>query len=1305
MRKKILLFLLLFTGLVNAQNITIPDANFKAKLLEADISKPIAFDVAGDPIKIDTDNDGEIQLSEALAVHRLKVSNSGIMDLTGISSFINLKNLDCGYNILFNLDVSALVNLVTLNCSGSYFITTLDVSASPNLKQLFCDGNRLTDLNVNGLADLTILSCSNNKLTNLDVNSLTNLEVLICENNKLTDLNINGLNNLDTVMCNSNNLVNLNLSGLPNLRALFCTRNLLTSINVSNLPNLTEFSCFYNQITSLDLSNSINLTSLSCGENKITTLILNGLTKLNNLECSYLPDNLIINGANLNALKSLQYTGSNSTLTLNGFPGLENLNLNLAQPSVILNTTGFSILANIYLAGGPTTSFTVNGSGTTSLKSINCSNSQLNSLNLNGINNLASLNCSNSKLTSLDLSGLPDLTFLDFSRNKITTIDLSNVPNLKHLDCNNSLLGSLNLTGLSNLEYLDCSNHASTGIIGNQITSLDIAGLTKLKYLDCSNYQFNGILGALGNVITSLDVNNLVFLEQLKCSKNRLSSLVVNGLTNLTTLDCSYNLLTSLDLIGLTNITKLNYSYNQLSNLNMIGLVNITELDCSNNTISTLNLSSMPNLSTLNCGKNALTTLDLTGLNQLTKLHCGNNLLTSLDVNTFTNLTSLDCNNNKLTTLDVNNLTNLNYLQCGANNLTTLNLNGLTKLTDLNCSGNELINLDLSTLTSLRNLLCTLNQLTSLDTSSSPNLQYIECRNNQLTNIDFSTLPNLQFIDCRFNQITNLNVSNSPLLTTISCTDNQITTLDVSELKNLSNLYCSSNLLTHLYVKNGRNETNLDFSGNPGLAYICADDAQVGSIQAKLNTLGMTATVSNSYCSFTPGGQHNTLIGTTIFDGNNNGCNVNDPLHPNIRIDISNGSSTGSAFTNLDGTSTFYTQAGSFTITPNIENASAFNILPAIATVDFANNDYNISDRYFCLSANGVHPDVEIVISPITPARPGFDAIYQIVYKNKGNQVLSGNVKLVFDDSRMNLLSATPAVDTQTTNNLEWAYSGLLPFESRVIDLEFNVNTPLVIPAVNNGDILNFTVAITPVAGDESPSDNSFNYNQTVVGSFDPNDITCLQGESVSPDTIGDYLHYIVNFENTGTYEAENIVVKIAVDESKYDISSLQLLNSSHKSQTIIDGNNVEFIFKKIFLPSSEIVPKGGHGNILFKIRTLSDLNIGDEVGKEAGIYFDYNAPIETNEAETVFESLGTKDFNADKSIVLYPNPTKGKVTISSDNTIKLIELFDVQGRILQTAIQNDTTSQFDISGKPNGLYFIRITTDGGKKIEKLIKE
>ena len=129
--------------------------------------------------------------------------------------------------------------------------------------------------------------------------------------------------------------------------------------------------------------------------------------------------------------------------------------------------------------------------------------------------------------------------------------------------------------------------------------------------------------------------------------------------------------------------------------------------------------------------------------------------------------------------------------------------------------------------------------------------------------------------------------------------------------------------------------------------------------------------------------------------------------------------------------------------------------------------------------------------------------------------------------------------------------------------------------------------------------------------------------------------------------------------------------------------------------------PVGGHGNILFKIKSADDLLNGDHVDKTANIFFDYNFPIETNKAETVFESLGNDNFEKDKSISIYPNPTKGNVNINCDTAVKYIELFDVQGRLLQTSIENSNTAKFDISNKQNGLYFIRITTDKGSKVEK----
>ncbi len=62
--KKYLLLLLLASFSVEAQIVNIPDANFKAKLLEASPSNTIAQNASNQNIKIDVNDDGEIQESE-----------------------------------------------------------------------------------------------------------------------------------------------------------------------------------------------------------------------------------------------------------------------------------------------------------------------------------------------------------------------------------------------------------------------------------------------------------------------------------------------------------------------------------------------------------------------------------------------------------------------------------------------------------------------------------------------------------------------------------------------------------------------------------------------------------------------------------------------------------------------------------------------------------------------------------------------------------------------------------------------------------------------------------------------------------------------------------------------------------------------------------------------------------------------------------------------------------------------------------------------------------------------------------------
>jgi len=305
----------------------------------------------------------------------------------------------------------------------------------------------------------------------------------------------------------------------------------------------------------------------------------------------------------------------------------------------------------------------------------------------------------------------------------------------------------------------------------------------------------------------------------------------------------------------------------------------------------------------------------------------------------------------------------------------------------------------------------------------------------------------------------------------------------------------------------------------------------------------------------------------------------------------------------------------------------------------------------------------------------------------------------LFDDARTDFISAEPTADAIGINSLTWNYENLMPFENRSIEIRLNVNGPMETPAVNNGDLLNFTTSITPVVNDELPLDNQFAYNQTVVGSFDPNDIVCIQGDNLSTSEIGNYLHYIVNFENTGTAPAENVVVRVEIDTDKYDLPSLQLLNGSHPVEVMVNNNIAEFIFKTINLETN------GHGNILLKIRSKSSINEGETVTKKANIFFDYNFPILTNEANTTFQDLSVDEHLMDNSIRLYPNPSRDVVNVEASSMINSVQVYDIQGRLLMTHLANEEKTTVDMGDQATGVYFFKINSDKGVKVEKIIKK
>ena len=704
-------------------------------------------------------------------------------------------------------------------------------------------------------------------------------------------------------------------------------------------------------------------------------------------------------------------------------------------------------------------------------------------------------------------------------------------------------------------------------------------------------------------------------------------------------------------------------------------------------------IGSFTNLGWFRCLNTNIATVDLSQNTNLTKLQLNDNQLTSLDVTMLTGLQWLTCSNNQLTTLNVLPLVNLTLLDCRSNLLTGLNVSTLAALTEFDCSRNLISAIDVSALTNVTQLVLQNNDLNTIDVSLLSNLLYLYVGVNHLTTLDISALQNLTIVDASFNQLTTLDCNNNTHLTFVGCSNNNLETL---------------------FIKNGAIEGELNnqyvFSNNPSLTYICADDNQIESIQNELNSIGNTITVVGSYCTVPPGGAYSTVTGIVHFDADTNGCDSNDAVQSLIKMTLNVGANQGSTFTNTAGNYTFFVQnVNILTIAPNIENPSFFTLTPSQVVISSPLNPVSTAD--FCIAPNGVHRDLEIVLTPIIPARPGFDAVYKIVYKNKGNQVMSDSAGIIFsyNPSIMSVVDTSEPITATGSESINFGYANLNPFESKSIVITMHINSPIDTPPVSNGDILHLSASIGPANLEETPDDNYFVLDQTVVGSFDPNEIVCLEGTNVAPTEIGKYLHYNVQFENTGTASAVNIVVKDIIDPTQYDINSLRVLNASHPVYTRISGNVVEFIFEGIDLPAgrstSDPVLIGGHGNVLFKMKSINSLLIGDHVNNRADIFFDYNAPIATNDATTTFALLSNGQFIKDNSIRVYPNPAKNNITIVADHVLQSIQLYDIQGRLLETTLNSATTTTLDISKRANGIYFIKASSTKGSTVEKIVKE
>lgn len=439
----------------------------------------------------------------------------------------------------------------------------------------------------------------------------------------------------------------------------------------------------------------------------------------------------------------------------------------------------------------------------------------------------------------------------------------------------------------------------------------------------------------------------------------------------------------------------------------------------------------------------------------------------------------------------------------------------------------------------------------------------------------------------------------------------------------------------------------------------------------------------------------NVISGMVTYDAQGNDCTAGAVPAAGVLVSYVNANDVFYTYTNSEGEYTFVNVPDgvnyvsvAFSETYTASPMSHEVMMPGVA--DGAD---------FCLSIPDPVNDVAVFINPQTIAQPGFTATYAVMIYNFGSFTANGEVTLQYDNTKLTYSNSAPAM-TLAGNTLSISYSDLEPFQYQYIYVHFDVMPGTV---VNLGDILTFTADITPLAGDDYPENNTYVLNQAVVNSWDPNDITVHEGETITEEQADGYLHYTIRFQNMGNANAVNVRIETELD-ANFDLTTFEPMNSSHNFMPMRNGNMVEFMFDNIQLPGMEVNEPDSHGFINYRIKPKANIQPGESMHAQAGIYFDTNPVVETNMVTTTVQNLaGVEDVLAD-SFVIYPNPASSKVTLQMKNIFNAdVTVTDVLGKTVLTVKVQGAQQDIDVSSLNSGLYFVKVAAGGKSVTKKLI--
>lgn len=361
------------------------------------------------------------------------------------------------------------------------------------------------------------------------------------------------------------------------------------------------------------------------------------------------------------------------------------------------------------------------------------------------------------------------------------------------------------------------------------------------------------------------------------------------------------------------------------------------------------------------------------------------------------------------------------------------------------------------------------------------------------------------------------------------------------------------------------------------------------------------------------------IRGRVFIDVNSSGCSFDSgtdlPL-ANWTVQLDGGAMN--ATTDANGEYYFTVTPGTCTINEVVQAnwvqtcpVGSYNVLVGATQVVDQQNLANQATA----SVTDVAVDM-VAVYPFGLTAPCCDVemTYVISYVNKGTvAVNNATVQLTllpgtsYQSSIANPLQLPPS----GTNPYTWTLpTPLQPFAQGLIYV-----TVLVDSCGGNTPLLTAKADLLPyISGDANQSDNSTTHNVMVSCSFDPNDLQvspkgCGFDGLVPRDTT---FTYLILFQNLGSGPAHRVVVHDTL-AAGLNLSTVNVLSSSHAYNLTANGQELVWTFSGIELPYADADEPGSHGFIRFQVRTLAGAVAGTQIPNVAEIYFDLNPAVVTS--------------------------------------------------------------------------------------------